>query len=89
MIDRRIFLARGLATIGVGSAPAFAQSERFPNHLVRLVVPFAPGGAVDALARLLAERLKEKRGVSVTVENRAGANGTLGAAVVQHAPADG
>jgi tripartite-type tricarboxylate transporter receptor subunit TctC len=82
-------LASVLATVGVGSASAFAQSEHFPDRVVRLVVPFAPGGGVDVFARLLAENLNEKKGITVTIENRAGANGTLGASLVQYSPPDG
>jgi tripartite-type tricarboxylate transporter receptor subunit TctC len=89
MIHRRNFVASMLAAVGIGSGSAFAQGEQFPNRLVRLVVPFAPGGGVDVFARLLAEKLKEKRGIIVTVENRAGASGTLGASAVQHSLPDG
>jgi tripartite-type tricarboxylate transporter receptor subunit TctC len=89
MIHRRSFLASVLATVGIDSASAFALSEHFPNRVVRLIVPFAPGGGVDVFARLLAESLNEKKGITVTIENRPGSNGTLGASLVQHSAPDG
>jgi tripartite-type tricarboxylate transporter receptor subunit TctC len=56
---------------------------------MRIVVPFPPGGGTDILARALAQKLTEAWGVSVIVDNRGGANGTIGAALVAKAPADG
>src|SRR6186997_477504 len=88
-LPRRQFLH---LAAGAAAAPAMsrvAMGQSFPARPVHLVVPFAPGGAVDVLARLYAERLKETRGVSVVVENRAGGNGSIGAAAVLQAPADG
>ena len=80
------------AILGAGLAlasPALAQTGAFPNRPVRIVVPFAPGGGVDAVARTIAQRLQEKLGASVVVENRAGGSGTIGGQAVQQAPADG
>ncbi|HSU23608.1 MAG TPA: tripartite tricarboxylate transporter substrate binding protein [Variovorax sp.] len=71
-------------------SPAWAQTAKFPDRLVRIVVPFAAGGGVDNVARLLAQQLHTQLGgVPVIVENRAGANGSLGGKAVQTAPADG
>jgi len=70
-------------------APAWAQTAKFPDRLIRIVVPFAAGGGVDNIARLLANQLHTQLGVSVIVENRAGANGALGGKAVQTATADG
>jgi tripartite-type tricarboxylate transporter receptor subunit TctC len=86
---RRDFVASALAAVGSGVVPAWAQSEHYPNRLIRLVVPFAPGGAVDVFARLLAEKLKEKKNVTVVIENRVGASGTVGGSAVQHSAPDG
>jgi tripartite-type tricarboxylate transporter receptor subunit TctC len=89
MIDRRDFVTSALASLAIGNASAFAQSEHYPTRVVRLVVPFQPGGGVDVFARVLAEKLTEQKGITVTIENRAGANGTLGATLVQHSAPDG
>lgn len=65
------------------------QAVVFPTHPVTLVVPFAPGGGTDTGARILAQKLGQKWGQSVVVENRAGAAGMIGADVVAKAKADG
>jgi tripartite-type tricarboxylate transporter receptor subunit TctC len=67
---------------------AFAQSA-WPNKPVRIVVPFAPGGTTDILARTLAPELSKAFGQSFVVENRGGAGGNIGAEVVAKAPGDG
>jgi tripartite-type tricarboxylate transporter receptor subunit TctC len=69
------------------AAPARAQT--WPQGPIRLVVPFAPGGSTDLAARLVAEGLTQRLGVSVVVENRAGAGATTGSQVVADAPPDG
>lgn len=61
----------------------------FPDRPITIVVPYAPGGAADAVARLLATHMGPKLGTSVIVENRAGASGTIGVSSVAKAPADG
>jgi tripartite-type tricarboxylate transporter receptor subunit TctC len=71
-----------------GVAPAAAQSK-YPDRPIRIVVPFAAGGGVDALARLLAERLRPNMGQPVIVENKPGASGTVGGQSVKMASADG
>ena len=69
--------------------PLGALAQEYPNRVVRLVVPFPPGGVVDISGRLLAQELSRQLGVNVIVENKAGAGGTIGAAEVARAPADG
>lgn len=61
----------------------------FPERPITIVVPYAPGGAADAVARVLATRMGAKLGTSVVVDNRAGASGTIGASYVAKANADG
>ena len=66
-----------------------AQAQVFPVKPVRIIVPQTPGGASDALARIVGQKLSEKWGQAVVVENRAGAGGNIGMDVVAKAPADG
>src|SRR5688572_25779281 len=70
------------------SLQASAQ-PRYPSQPVRLIVPFAPGGTTDIVARLIAQRMSEGTGQQFIVENRGGAGGTIGANVVAKAAADG
>jgi tripartite-type tricarboxylate transporter receptor subunit TctC len=73
----------------MGFAPAFAAAQAYPAKPVKMVVPFAAGGATDVVARLLAQKLTDAWGQSVIVENRAGAGGNIGADVVAKSPGDG
>jgi len=66
-----------------------AGAQTYPAGSMRIVVPFPPGGGTDILARSIAQKLSEAWGVSVIVDNRGGANGTIGTAAVAKAPPDG
>jgi tripartite-type tricarboxylate transporter receptor subunit TctC len=68
--------------------PSLAQAD-YPNRPIRLIVGFAPGGSTDIVARIVAQKLSERLGQSVVVENKAGAGGTIGADQAAKAPADG
>lgn len=68
---------------------SLAQAAAYPNKPVRLVVPAAPGGGADFLARIVGTKLQEQTGQSFVVDNRAGASGTIAADMVAKAPADG
>jgi tripartite-type tricarboxylate transporter receptor subunit TctC len=70
------------------AAPTLAQGG-FPARNIRMVVPYPPGGATDAMSRLAAQKIQEKLGATVVVENRSGANGQVGSQAVLQAPADG
>jgi tripartite-type tricarboxylate transporter receptor subunit TctC len=89
-MHRRRFIASALA-LGAGLGARTARAAGYPEsgRTIRLVVPFAAGGGVDVLARLYAEALKEKHGLTVIVENRGGASGTIGGELVHKATPDG
>ena len=63
--------------------------KTYPAYPIKIIVPFAAGGGVDAFARLLAKQIEEKHGKSIVIENRAGANGTVGASGVLQSQPDG
>jgi tripartite-type tricarboxylate transporter receptor subunit TctC len=83
--------AGGLALAGLApaAAPLAAQTQSYPAKPVRVVVPLAPGGGSDIVARIAAQALSDAWGQSLVVDNRPGAGGTLGTAIVAKAPADG
>jgi tripartite-type tricarboxylate transporter receptor subunit TctC len=81
-------LIAGLTLSALSLAPAFAQ-EKFPDGVIKLIVPFAAGGGVDSAARMLSRQLQNDLGVPVIVENRAGASGTIGGKAVQISKPDG
>jgi tripartite-type tricarboxylate transporter receptor subunit TctC len=82
--SRRLLLASAPALV---AAPALAQL--WPSRPLRLILPFAPGGAIDALARLLAERMSVELGQPVVVDPRPGANTVVGAEATARAAPDG
>lgn len=87
-LSRRTMLAGSIPAC-IASRGARAQAAAWPSQPIRLVVPFAPGGTTDLVARLVAAGLQERLGVSVIVENRAGAGATLGSELVARAAPDG
>ena len=91
MIDTSRRQALGFIAVLAASKvlPTAAQTTSFPSRPIRLIVPHAPGGNADTFGRILALKLTERINQQVVVENRAGAGGTVGSALVAKAPADG
>jgi tripartite-type tricarboxylate transporter receptor subunit TctC len=89
--EKRLFRIFSVLTAAIGlvtAAPA-ANAQPYPNRDIHLVIGVAPGGSADVVARLIAQKAGERLGQTIIVENRAGAGGTIGAAVVAKSPADG
>ena len=87
---RRSLLCGLAATLLLSGAPmVLAQAQPYPTRLIRFVVPYPPGGPLDAIARMLAEKMREGLGQQVIVDNRPGAGGNLGADIVAKAAPDG
>jgi tripartite-type tricarboxylate transporter receptor subunit TctC len=85
---RRTLLAC-IAVVGIVALPQSAGAQAYPNKPIRIVVPYAAGGSVDPIARLVADRLSRTIGQSVFVENRPGAGGNIGIEAVVRGPHDG
>jgi len=85
-LRRRIMIAAAAASVA-GSASVKAQA--FPSRPIRIVVPYAPGGGADTVARLLAPKLQDALGQTVMIDNKPGAGGVIGDDTVAKAPPDG
>jgi len=81
------WLCLGLALLGL--AATSVQAQNYPNKPIRLIVPFPPGGGNDVIARLIAQKLSDRFGQQVVVDNKAGANGIVGLQALMQSPADG
>ena len=88
-MQRMHFVRATLAAIGLVALAGTALAQGYPNKPVRVVIPFPPGGTLDTVGRLLAQKLGEQIGQSFVVENKPGGNGVIGGDVVAKAPADG
>ena len=82
-------LRAGIAGLALTLAVALPALAEFPERPIRIIVPYPPGGTSDLLARAVAPRLGERLKQTVVIENRAGAGGVIGSAVVAKSPADG
>jgi tripartite-type tricarboxylate transporter receptor subunit TctC len=81
--------ALAAAALAFGALVAPAAAQGFPSKPVKLVIPFPPGGSLDNVGRLLAQKLSESWGQQVVIENKPGAGGNIGADAVAKSPADG
>jgi tripartite-type tricarboxylate transporter receptor subunit TctC len=82
-------IAGALFAAAAACLPLVAHGQAYPTKVVRIVVPYPPGGTVDAVARTIAARLSESMGQQFIVDNRPGASGTIGSTAVAKSPADG
>ncbi len=84
------FALAGLVFAVTTTGSVFAQpATTYPTQPIKIVVPFPPGGATDIIARIIGQKMSERMGVSVIIENKAGANGNIASEAVARAPADG
>ncbi len=86
---KRILVAAALGMLAAAGVHAQAPAGAWPEKSVNVVVPFPPGGSTDTVARAIAQKFSDATGKPFVVENRAGATGTIAAAYVKRAPADG
>jgi tripartite-type tricarboxylate transporter receptor subunit TctC len=89
MIARRRYIALCGAAIAAAFLLRGARAQTYPTRFVRLIVPFPPGGAVDAAARIIANRLSEMWGQQMVIENKGGAGGNIAAQAVLNSDPDG
>src|SRR3954466_15258682 len=91
LIARRRLILSSLALASATLVPAssVAQTRKLGDRPLKVIVPFAAGGGVDVFGRLLSEKLRQKNGLTIVVDNRAGANGSLGGNAVRTAEPDG
>jgi tripartite-type tricarboxylate transporter receptor subunit TctC len=91
IIARRQFILSSLsmASASVVTARSVAQTRKLGDRPIRIIVPFAAGGGVDVFARLISEKLRHKSGLTIVVDNRAGASGSIGGNAVKNAEPEG
>lgn len=92
-MHRRAFMALAGATLAAGlsgvSSEALAQAQNWPERTVKVIVPYAPGGATDAIARPWGDKLSQAFGQQFVIENRGGASGMIGVEAAAKSPPDG
>jgi tripartite-type tricarboxylate transporter receptor subunit TctC len=88
-VPRRQFLHLAASTAALPAVSRVAQAQTYPSRPITMLVPFPAGGGTDAVARVIADRMRTSLGQTVIIENLAGANGTIGAGRVARAAGDG
>ncbi|MGZ8211733.1 MAG: Bug family tripartite tricarboxylate transporter substrate binding protein [Burkholderiales bacterium] len=88
-MKRRAWLITLLAALGAASHPALSAEQNYPTRPIRLLIPFAPGGATDIIARVLEPTWTKRLGQQIVVDNRAGAAGNIAVELVAQAQPDG
>jgi tripartite-type tricarboxylate transporter receptor subunit TctC len=88
-LPRRNFLHLAAGAAALSAVPHIAWAQTYPSRPVRIIVPFAPGGATDITARLIGQWLSERLGQPFVIENRPGGGGNIGTEAVVRTPADG
>lgn len=88
-LPRRQFLYLAAGAVALPALSRVARAQTYPSRPVRIIVPFAPGGPPDLIARIVAQKLTERLGQQFVVENLPGAGGNRGTATAERAPADG
>jgi tripartite-type tricarboxylate transporter receptor subunit TctC len=91
-INRREIVAASMAAafaLPLAGMAGSAQAQDWPNDIIRIIVPFPPGGSVDVLARMIQPSLQERLGQNIVIDNRGGASGSIGAAAAAGAEPDG
>src|SRR5437773_10250748 len=88
-LPRRTFLRLAAGAAALPAVSRMARAQAYPARPVRIIAPFAPGGASDVFARLIGQYLSERLGQQFVIENRPGGGSNIGLEVVAHAPPDG
>src|SRR5215468_3143816 len=88
-LPRRKFLHLAIGAAALPAVARIARAQPYPTQPVRVIVPFAPAGSGDILARLIGQWLSERLGQPFVIENRPGAAGNIGTEAAVRAPADG
>ena len=88
-LPRRRFLHWAAGAAALAAIPRIAQAQAYPSRPVRVIVPFAPGGQTDVVARLIAQKVSDRLGQQFYIENAAGAGGNIGAGRAAQAAPDG
>jgi tripartite-type tricarboxylate transporter receptor subunit TctC len=83
---RQLLVAMSAAVLG---SPLVAQAQSYPDHPIRFVVPYPPGGGTDVIARIVQGKMQAALGQNIVIDNKGGAGGSVGTDVVAKAPADG